>query len=311
MKNTSYYLAAVAAFTIWGFFSLVLRPLSGYSSLDILFYRVFLSATLMLLVSVFFRRKVWVETRRLIGSMTVRQRRGLALQTLGGGLFLTGNWFSYIYVTNHISIKASAFAYLICPVLTTVLAWMILKEQLTKGQWFAVLLSAAGCIILAFNYPGDLLYGLVIAIFYAFYLVSQRRDAGVDRFLLLTGQVLFSALILLPFYPAYHGPTPQESKFYILIAVMAVFLTIIPLWLNLYALKRLRSSTTGILLYINPVLNFILAMTVFGEKVDTQQAAAYAVIVVGVGLFNWFNPAVRTQIVSKPDRVVAGRSPRG
>src|ERR1700733_9206957 len=136
MKNTSYYLAAVAAFTIWGFFSLVLRPLSGYYSLDILFYRVFLSATLMLLVSVFFRRKVWVENRRLIGSMTVRQRRGLALQTLGGGLFLTGNWFSYIYVTNHISIKASAFAYLICPVLTTALAWLILKEQLTKGQWF-------------------------------------------------------------------------------------------------------------------------------------------------------------------------------
>jgi chloramphenicol-sensitive protein RarD len=295
MINVSYYLAAVAAFTIWGFFSLALRPLAGYSSADILFYRVFVSATLMLMVSVFLRRKVWVENRRLIGGMTARQRKGLALQTLGGGLFLTGNWFFFIYVTNHISIKASAFAYLVCPVLTTVLAWLILKERLTKGQWAAVLLSATGCIILSFNHPGDLLYGLVIAIFYAFYLVSQRRDAGVDRFLLLTGQVLFSALLLLPFYPFYHGPTPQEPKFYILIGVIAVFLTIIPLWLNLYALKRLRSSTTGILLYINPVVSFILAMTVFGEKVDVGQAAAYGVIVVGVGLFNWFNPAVRTQ----------------
>jgi chloramphenicol-sensitive protein RarD len=103
-------------------------------------------------------------------------------------------------------------------------------------------------------------------------------------------------MLLLPFYPAYHGPTPQEPKFYILIAVMAIFLTIIPLWLNLYALKRLRSSTTGILLYINPVLNFILAMTVFGERVDMEQAAAYGVIVMGVGLFNWFNPAVRMQM---------------
>jgi chloramphenicol-sensitive protein RarD len=194
---------------------------------------------------------------------------------------------------------------------------MILKEHLTKGQWVAILFSAMGCAILSFSHPGDLLYGLLVAIFYAFYLVTQRKDFGVDRFLLLTGQVLFSTLLLLPFYPSYHGPIPHEQKFYILIAAIAVFGTIIPLWLNLYALKRLRSSTTGILLYINPFVGFILATTVFGEKVDAGQLAAYGVIVIAVFLFNWYNPAVRpqaeaggggrTQAVSKPDMVV-GRS---
>src|SRR5258708_8861664 len=169
---------------------------------------------------------------------------------------------------------------------------MILKEHLTKGQWLAVLMSAAGCGILAFHHLSDLFYSLIIAFSYAIYFVRQCRDYGVDRFLLLTGQVLFSGLLLLPFYPVYHGPVPQESRFYLLITFIAIFLTILPLFLNLYALKRLKSSTVGILLYINPVLGFMLALTVYGEKVDRLHLTAYCVIALALSLLNWFNPAI-------------------
>ncbi|GGA88850.1 EamA family transporter [Puia dinghuensis] len=299
MKNTKHYLAAITAFTIWGFFSLVLRPLQTYPSLDILFYRVFVSGGLMLLVGILLRRKVWTENRQHFAALSAAEKKGLLFQLFGGGLFLTANWYFFIYVTNEVSIKASAFAYLVCPVLTTVLAWAILKEHLSRGQWVAVLLSATGCGILAVGHLTDLLYSLLIAFSYALYLVSQRKNYGADRFLLLSGQILFSALLLLPFYPVYHGLVPVAGRFYILIAVIAVFLTIFPLWLNLYALKGLRSSTVGILLYINPVLGFMLALTVFGEKVDALQLSAYGVIVLAVVLFNWFNPAIRAQAAAK------------
>ncbi len=295
MKNTSHYLSAITAFTVWGFFSLILRPLASYSSLDILFYRVFSSALLLLLISAVIRRRVWRENRRLFVALTVRQKRGVLFQLFGGGLFLTANWFFYIYVVNHVSVKASAFAYLVCPVVTTVLAWLILKEHLTRGQWMAVLLSAIGCGVLSFNNLTDLYYSLIIAFSYAAYLVSQRKDYGTDKLLLLSGQVIFSALLLLPFYPAYRGPIPQAAHFYILIGIIAVCLTIIPLFLNLYALKQLKSSTVGILLYITPLVGFVLALTVFGEKLDLQQVISYGLIVLSVGLFNWYNPAMREQ----------------
>jgi chloramphenicol-sensitive protein RarD len=294
MRNASYYLAAIAAFTMWGFFSLILRPLAHYAALDILFYRVFLSAGLMLL-SVFVRPRVWKENRRLVAALPSRDRRRVLFQLFGGGLFLTCNWFCFIYVVNNVSVKASAFAYLVCPVLTTVLAWAILKEYLSKGQWVAVLMSAAGCGILAFNHLLDLVYSMIIAFSYAFYLVSQRKNYGVDRFLLLSGQVIFSALLLLPFYPVYRGPVPQEARFYLTIVFIAVFLTIIPLFLNLYALKQLKSSTVGVLLNINPLVGFVLALTVFGEKVDVQQVFAYGIIVLSVVGFNWFNPALHSR----------------
>jgi chloramphenicol-sensitive protein RarD len=295
MRNGSHYLAAIAAFTIWGFFSLVLRPLSHYAALDILFYRVFISAAIML-VSVFVRPHVWMENRRLFAALPGRDKKGLLFQLFGGGFFLTCNWFFYIYVVNNISVKASAFAYLVCPVLTTVLAWAILKEWLTRGQWAAVMLSVIGCGILGFHHLVDLLYSVIIALSYALYLVIQRKNYGADRFLLLSGQVLFAALLLLPFYPVFRGPLPGEARFYLSIVFIAVFLTIIPLFLNLFALKVLPSSTIGILLNITPLVAFVLAVTFFGEKVDAPQIVSYSIIVLSVVLFNWFNPAMRKSV---------------
>jgi len=286
MKNTRYYAAAIAAFTIWGFFSFVLKPLSRYPSLDILFYRVFSSSAVMLLVSVAFRRAAGLAAKRSFINLPADQKRAVVLQVLGGGLFLTANWFFFIFVMNHISVKAASLAYLVCPVLTTVLAFFILKEYLNKLQWIAVSLIVISCLLLAFNNLTDLLYSLAIAFSYAFYLVGQRRDYGIDRFLILTLQVTFSALLLLPFYPAYHGPIPVAFSFYGSILIIALFLTILPLFLNLYALKGLRSSTVGILLYINPLMNFMIAVLYYHEKLDGWQIVAYGVILSSVILFN-------------------------
>ena len=64
MQNTKHYLAVITASIIWGCFSFLLKPLAGFASLDILFYRVFLSAVLMILFGVLFRRHAWKEDRK-------------------------------------------------------------------------------------------------------------------------------------------------------------------------------------------------------------------------------------------------------
>jgi chloramphenicol-sensitive protein RarD len=291
VKTTSYYVAAVAAFSIWGFFSLALKPLAVYPSLDILFYRVFLSAAILFVISVFVRRKVLREARDLYAAASKDCKRGMVLQVLGGGLFLMANWYSFIYVTNSVSLKAASFAYLVCPVLTTVLAYFILRERLGRWQWVSVWLSLFGCLLLAFNSLADLFYSLLIAVSYALYLVSQRRNFGMDRLFVLTLQVVFSALLLLPFYPVSRGRVPQEAFFYELIVLIALLFTILPLFLNLYALKGLPSSTVGILLYLTPLLGFIVAIGYYSERVSLLQGVAYGIIALSVILFNVESPA--------------------
>jgi chloramphenicol-sensitive protein RarD len=286
MKFSKYYLAAFISFIIWGFFSLALKPLSAYASLDILFYRVFLCAVIMSVICLFFRKRVLRENVRLLKALPAKQRNRAILLTLSGGILLTANWFFFIYVMNHISIKAASFAYLVCPIMTTVIAYFVLHEKLSKWQWTAVAISVFSCMLLSFNNIADIAYSMIVAASYAFYLVSQRKNVGLDKFLVLTVQILFSALILLPFYPVYSEGVPTELSFYALIFVIALLFTIIPLYMNLYALQGVTSSTMGILLYINPLMNFAIALFYFHEQINSIQIIGYSLILVSIIVFN-------------------------
>ena len=286
MNTAKYYLAAITAYTVWGFFSLVLKPLHAYSSVDILFYRVFSCALLMLLINFLFRRDKFRETFRLYKQLPLQNKRRAVLLNVAGSIFLTGNWFSFIYVMNHVSIKATSLAYMVCPILTTLLAFFLLHERLSKLQWLAVLLSISGCLLLSYADITDMLFSMVIGFSYACYLISQRENTGFDKFIILSFHILLSSLILLPFFPAFSGPLPTEEKFYFYILIIAVFFTIIPLFLNLYALLGMNSSTAGMLLNINPIIAFILAIMFFHEPISLLQIMGYAIIFIAVIVFN-------------------------
>ncbi|MGX7668517.1 EamA family transporter [Flavobacterium pedocola] len=286
MRINKYYLAAVAAFVIWGFFSLALKPIHHYPSLDILFYRVFLSVLLISAINLFIRRKVLLKDFQTIKTKPKAERNIILLLNVGGGLLLTANWFIFIYVMNHISVKAASFAYLVCPILTTVLAFFILKEKLSKWQWIAVGISLSGCVLLSFNSFADIFYSLIVALTYALYLISQRKNTEVDKFVALNVQLLTSGILLLPFYPSFSGPVPGESLFYICLVFIVILFTIIPLFLNLFALKGMNSSTLGIMLYINPILNFLLAVFYYKEEVTGIQIISYSLILISILVFN-------------------------
>ena len=286
MKLTKYYLAAVLAFVIWGFFSLALKPLHNYPSLDILFYRLFFCVVLMMVISLGFRRKTITETSVHFKSLAAKQKQNLILLTVGGSMLLAANWFLFIFVMNHISVKAASFAYLVCPILTTVFAFFILKEQLSKIQWSAVGLSIFSCILLGYGHFEDVFYSLIVAATYALYLVIQKRNTSIDKFFLLTIQLVILAIFLLPFYPVYSAQITTEISFYLYILIIAVVFTIVPLFLNLYALKGINSSTVGILLYLNPIITFILAIFYYNESISFFQIVAYSLILLSIVLFN-------------------------
>ncbi|WP_199561013.1 EamA family transporter [Mucilaginibacter hurinus] len=285
-NTTKYYAAAIAAFAIWGFFSFALMPLQNYPSLDILFYRVFFSTVLMLLITAIFRRRTFNENVQLFRKLAYHQKKKSVLLNIGGGIFLTSNWFFFIYVMNHISIKATSLAYLVCPILTALLAFFVLKEKLNKYQRLAIGLSIGGCLLLALGNMLDMLYSLVVGLSYALYLVSQRRNAGFDKLLVLTFHFVISAVLLLPLYPFFSARLPTSADFYSYTAIISVVFTIIPLFLNLYALKALTSSTVGMLLSINPLIGFTIAVIVFHEPVNAMQLTGYAVVFAAVVIFN-------------------------
>jgi chloramphenicol-sensitive protein RarD len=142
------------------------------------------------------------------------------------------------------------------------------------------------CMLLSYANIIDMVYSSVVGLSYAAYLVSQRRNTGFDRFLVLTFHIVLSAIMLLPFYPTFGGPIPGEDKFYIYMLIIAVVFTIIPLFLNLFALKGLGSSTLGMLLNINPIIGFTLAAVIYHEHMSGLQILSYSLIFIAVVVFN-------------------------
>lgn len=286
MQINKYYGAALTAFIMWGFFSLALKPLHDYPSLDILFYRVIFATVILLALNFIWRRPVLLNDLGVFRQMGGKEQARVLSLTVLGGFLLVVNWLLFIYAMNHVSLKSASFAYLICPIVTTILAFFILKEKLSNWQWFSVALCVVSCGILSYGNMQDLLFSLTIAFSFALYLISQRKNNVFDKFLVLTVQMVFASVVMLPFFPKFSGPVPTESLFYILLMVIVVFFTIIPLFLNLFALKGMNSSAVGILMYTNPLINFLLAIFYFGEPINLTQLISYGLILLSVVIFN-------------------------
>jgi len=286
MKFNKYYLSALIAFIIWGFFSLALKPLHDYPSLDILFYRVFFSTVVLLVINFTFRINLLKSSLALFQSFSKKKKRNTILLTVSGGFLLVFNWFLFMYAVNHVSLQSASLAYLICPIITTVLAFIILKEKLDNWQWIAVAICVISCAILSYGHAKELIYSFVIATTFALYLISQRRNNEFDKFLILTIQLVIASLVLFPFYPKFSAAVPTESLFYTMMGLIVVLFTIIPLFLNLFALKGMNSSAVGILMYTNPLINFFLALFYFNEDIQFSQLIAYSLIGISIIVFN-------------------------
>jgi chloramphenicol-sensitive protein RarD len=135
----------------------------------------------------------------------------------------------------------------------------------------------------------ELGYSVLTAFTYALYLITQRKVQGFDRLIVLGVQILFATTILTMFSGFLVTEIPTSFKFYGLILAIAIFFTIVPLFLNLFALNKINSATIGILMYINPLINFTIAFMVFDESINSIQLIGYAIIAVALVIFNYQN----------------------
>jgi chloramphenicol-sensitive protein RarD len=285
--RSKYYLAGISAFVIWGLFSIPLKALAAYPAFDILIYRVLFASVVMILINLFLRPKITKKNIEIFQALNSKQKFKLIGINLISAVLLAINWYLFIYVMNNISVNATSLAYMLCPIITTVLASLFLKEILTRIQWLAVILSLGSCIALGIGHLTEVSYSFVIALSYAVYLVIQKNNHRLGRFFTLTFQVVAGTLMILPLAQNL-SDVPAKNEFFFLIALLiAVVFTIVPMFLNVFSLNGLNSSTVGIFIYINPILSFLLAVFYFGEQMNSIQIIAYSVVFISVILFNY------------------------
>jgi chloramphenicol-sensitive protein RarD len=288
LKSKSRYLfAAFLSVSIWGFFSIPLRNIKEFPSEEILYYRIFTSLVVIWTAILLFRRKVLQQDIQYFKSTSPKEKRIIIYQIIGATVLLTLNWYTFIYAVNNISLKSAAFAYMVCPLITAFGGFLILKEALSSLKLIALGIALLSIVMLATGSFIEVLWSVIIAALYAFYLIIQRKMQHLDKLNVLALQITIAVILMLPFYLYHHQGFPTSTWFWGNIVVIAVLFTVIPLFLSLYALIGIPSSTLGIIIYLNPIIAFTVAVLYFDEHISIHQLFAYLLLLFAVFLFNW------------------------
>ena len=286
-NKSKYLFSGVLSAIIWGFFAIPLRNLKAYPSEQILYYRIFTSLIVIWLAIFLFRRKELKKDISYFKQITFREKKIVISQVIGATMLLVLNWYTFIYAINNVSIKSGAFAYMVCPLITAFGGFVILKEHLYRVQIVALVLATASILMLATGSLVEVTWSVIIAALYAFYLIIQRKMQHLDKLNVLAIQISIAVLLMLPFFIYQHTGLPMEPSFWLNVTLIAVLFTVIPLFLSLFALIGIPSSTLGIIIYINPIIAFTVAILYFNEKIDPHQLMAYLLLLFAVFLFNW------------------------
>ncbi|WP_395623250.1 EamA family transporter RarD [Sphingomonas daechungensis] len=273
------FLLGAAAYGLWGVLPIYFKALRAIDSVDIVAHRIVWS--IPVLAGLLSFTNGWSEVREAL-----RNRRAVIMLTITA-LLIGVNWLLYVYAVNSGHILAGSLGYYLNPLANVLLGRVILKERLHWLQWAAVALAAAGISALAIGALGQLWISLTLCVSFATYGLL-RKIAPVDAVAGLaieTGILFPLAAVWLIWDLAAGNAIFGNSTMDIVLIAGAGLVTAIPLLLFTAAAKRLRYSTLGMLQFLAPTLQFLLAVLIYGEPFTTAHAIAFGSIWTALALY--------------------------
>ncbi len=267
----------VGAYGLWGLLPIYFKLLQDVPSTDIVAHRVVWS--LLFLAVLTLATGALAEVRQVL-----RQSATLRLLLLTS-LLIANNWLIYVYAVNSGHILAGSLGYYLNPLANILLGRFVLKEPLTRLQWLAVGIAAAGVAVLAVGALSHLWISLALCISFALYgLFRKMAQVEATAGLAVETAVLFPVALLwllLAGQAPVLGATPELSA----LLVFSGIASTVPLLFFTAAARRLRYSTLGILQFIAPTLQFVVAVFLYGEPFTTAHAIAFGAIWTAASLY--------------------------
>lgn len=262
----------LAAYGLWGVLPIYFEAIRAVPAVDIVAHRVLWSLPFLAVLVV-------VGGGRAKVRAAIRRPRTIAMLTLTA-LLIGTNWLLYVYAVTSGHILAASFGYYLNPLANVLLGRFVLREKLSGLQWTAVGIAAAGIVILAAGALSQLWLSLALCVTFALYGLF-RKIVPADP---LTGLAVETAL-LFPLAIAWLGwmalasqPIFGSSTRDLELLLLAGIISTTPLLLFVAAAKRLAYSTMGMLQFIAPTLQFLIAVLLYREPVTMAHVIAFPAI---------------------------------
>ncbi len=271
------FLTAIACYVIWGSVPIYWKQIQHIPALELISHRIIWSSLFCIGLTLILRnqRKVFETLKKSFWT--------LVLTTL----LVSTNWLVFVWAVNENRIIETSLGYYMNPILNVVFGAFLLKEKLTKLQIGSTLLAGLGVSYLLLTAGFFPWVSLTLAITFALYGLI-RKVAPVDPLAGLTLEAtLMIPLALIYTYTSYTSGTTNfgNSSFETLMMIGGGIVTLGPLLLFLYSIKRVHLSTMGFLQFITPTTTFLLALFHYKEPLSSDKLITFGFIWFAVILY--------------------------
>jgi chloramphenicol-sensitive protein RarD len=202
-------------------------------------------------------------------------------------LLVAANWLLYVHAVTTGHILAASFGYYLNPLANVLLGRFVLHEKLSRVQWTAVAIAAAGISVLAAGALSQLWISLTLCLTFALYGLLRKIVAAdaMTGLAIETAMLLPIAAVWLAWQHSQGEKVMGTNETLTILLLFAGIVSTTPLLLFTAAAKRLQYSTLGMLQFIAPTLQFLIAVALYGERFTLAHAIAFPAIWLALGVY--------------------------
>lgn len=291
-KNFSGYVYLALCIIFWASIPVASKKiLVELSSLQMLFY-----STLLSFVAV---GSILLIQKKYIGMKQYSKKEYLNMALLG---FL-GTFLYYVLLYGAFALTTAQEGFILAytwPILLSLLAVRVLKEQVTLKKTLAILLSFFGIWVIVTqgkllsvtitNLSGDLLALSGAFVFALFSILGKKHnfDKTISAFVYFSSTLFFVTILAFIFSPL-TIPSPNVWIWLLYNGILVNGITYI-WWFQ--ALDKLNTHTIATALYLTPFISLIYIWFFLNEGILFSSVVGLAVIIAGILLQSYGNRAV-------------------
>ena len=203
-------------------------------------------------------------------------------------LLIASNWGGFIFAVGQERVQDASMGYFITPMISIILGYLFLKENLSLIKIFSVFLMIFAIIFLFINLNKIPYLILLIGSTWAIYGLL-RKQINVSPSIGLLYESFIITLISLP-YLIYLFVNSESSFLTVdykttLFLILTGAVTIFPLFFFNSGLKFIQLGLAGVLFYLAPSFHFITSVFILGEDILTAKLISFIIIWIGILLY--------------------------
>jgi chloramphenicol-sensitive protein RarD len=287
-------IAALGAYLLWGFLPILFHLLEAAGSVLIVAERTLWS--LVLLVIVIAVTGGFAEVRKVLADW--RRMRVIAISAV----LLVANWLLYVWAVETGQVLEASFGYFINPLINVAIGMIFLGERQNRLQTVAIAIACVAIVIQAIGLGKVPFIALGLALSFGFYgFIRKTAQAGPATGLLAETVVVAPfALGFVVYDIATRGVGVHADPGTMALLMLTGPATAVPLLLFAYGVRRLRLTTIGMLQYLGPSIQFLIAILLFGEELNATRLLSFGLIWLSLVVFSYDSFRQRSRMRSVP-----------